>query len=296
MPIASGWSRSVVSANVAREMAAGRPQAQSVAIALRSARRSYRARHPVGPFPKHLRMTSTYRTSRSMNRIESKKHVCRCDAYPFPHAPGGGACSTNRAGGKLPGHSIGDPLLREHVLTHGGDYVLVYGGGAGRGFSVSQPYLLKKMAIDEARALSRPGSYGGEVRVAFRDGTRTVEVGRARDGQFLATESSVASRHEARIAAEDAGMPRAMRDVMSPKRNRAGSLNMVKWSRSKRVITLGKKDTKRWEDNGPEGHEFRAMVREMAHEQADRSRSSVEIYASASAGGWMADQIEPEPE
>jgi hypothetical protein len=65
MPLIHGWSRAVVSSNVSREMEAGRPQSQAVAIALSNARRDYRRRHPVGPFPKHLRMTSAYRTQRS---------------------------------------------------------------------------------------------------------------------------------------------------------------------------------------------------------------------------------------
>jgi len=42
-------------------------------------------------------------------------------------------------------------------------YRLVYGGGPGRGFAVSNDYALPQMAIAEAKALSLPGSYGGEV-------------------------------------------------------------------------------------------------------------------------------------
>jgi hypothetical protein len=63
---------------------------------------------------------------------------------------------------------------------------------------------------------------------------------------------------------------------------------------SRNVIRLGRTDTKSWENSGPEGYRFRRSVREMAQEMADTSGRNVEIYASASAGGWMADQIQPE--
>jgi len=61
------------------------------------------------------------------------------------------------------------------------DYVLMYAGGA-----VSQPYKLLDMAIDEAKALSRPGSYGGEVNVVERNGYSTRTVGTARLGKYQA--------------------------------------------------------------------------------------------------------------
>jgi len=66
----------------------------------------------------------------------------------------------------------------------------------------------------------------------------------------------------------------------------------MKLNKSKRVITLGRADTKTWQDSGPDGDKFRRRVREMAHHLADASGKAVEIYASASAGGWMCDQIE----
>ena len=40
MPLRRGYSRAVISENIAREMAAGRPQKQAIAIALAEARRS----------------------------------------------------------------------------------------------------------------------------------------------------------------------------------------------------------------------------------------------------------------
>lgn len=71
-----------------------------------------------------------------------------------------------------------------------GDYVLVYGGKAGRGFATSKPYFLEEMAIDEAKALSKPGSYGGEVRVGQLRGGRMIEVGRAVNGVFAYSDAN----------------------------------------------------------------------------------------------------------
>ena len=67
MPLHRGYSKAVVSKNISTEMRS-KPhmsQAQAVAIALNSARRSYRSRHPVGPFPKHLQTSAAYRAQRS---------------------------------------------------------------------------------------------------------------------------------------------------------------------------------------------------------------------------------------
>lgn len=72
------------------------------------------------------------------------------------------------------------PDLRENKT----DYVLVYGGSGAKGFAVSLPYVLKSMAIDEAKALSRPNSYGDEVRVAMRKDGHVIEIGRAKNGVY----------------------------------------------------------------------------------------------------------------
>lgn len=57
------------------------------------------------------------------------------------------------------------------------------------------------------------------------------------------------------------------------------------------VVRLGRADTRRWEDAGRDGHDFRPLVREKARAFAARHdlRGSIEIYA---AGGWTADVIE----
>lgn len=68
----------------------------------------------------------------------------------------------------------------------------------------------------------------------------------------------------------------------------------MKINRKARVIQLGAAETKQWEDGGPAGHAFRALVREIAESMIRTSGKVVEIYASQSAGGWMADQLVPE--
>lgn len=68
----------------------------------------------------------------------------------------------------------------------------------------------------------------------------------------------------------------------------------MKVDRKKNVITLGVADTRKWEDAGPRGYDFRRNVRDIAAgmlRSGNSERSSVEIYAAASAGGWMADQL-----
>ncbi len=45
MPLKPGYSQAVISANIAKEMDAGRPQRQAVAIALSEARRSAKRIH-----------------------------------------------------------------------------------------------------------------------------------------------------------------------------------------------------------------------------------------------------------
>jgi hypothetical protein len=68
----------------------------------------------------------------------------------------------------------------------------------------------------------------------------------------------------------------------------------MKIDRKKRVIRLGAADTKKWEHSGSAGYDFRRNVRDIACGMVRASGKSVEIYASETAGGWMADQITPE--
>ena len=78
-----------------------------------------------------------------------------------------------------PERQIGDI----HGKPGEGDFVLVYHNG-NKGFVVSQPYRLEEMAIEQACALSRPGSYGGEVRVGRLVNGRMVTWGVAKNGSF----------------------------------------------------------------------------------------------------------------
>jgi hypothetical protein len=68
----------------------------------------------------------------------------------------------------------------------------------------------------------------------------------------------------------------------------------AKVNRARGVIRLGRADTKLWEYGGPSGFEFRRKIRGVAQKLAQSTGKAVEIYASESAGGWMADQIMPE--
>lgn len=56
-PLRRGWSREMISDNISILMDEGFPQTQAVAIALRTARKNYRQRHPRGRFPRHLQDT-----------------------------------------------------------------------------------------------------------------------------------------------------------------------------------------------------------------------------------------------
>jgi len=66
----------------------------------------------------------------------------------------------------------------------------------------------------------------------------------------------------------------------------------MKTNRKNNTITLSAAETKKWEDGGPDGYQFRKSVRDLVQSILRTSRKGVEIYASQSAGGWMADRIE----
>lgn len=56
-PLKAGYSRATVSANVSKLTREGMTPGRATAAALRSARQSYRARHPRGAFPSHIALT-----------------------------------------------------------------------------------------------------------------------------------------------------------------------------------------------------------------------------------------------
>lgn len=56
-PLKAGYSRATVSANVSKLTREGMTPGRATAAALRSARQSYRVRHPRGAFPSHIALT-----------------------------------------------------------------------------------------------------------------------------------------------------------------------------------------------------------------------------------------------
>ena len=74
-PIKAGYSRATISHNVAAQMKEGASQPQAVAISLRSARESFKARHPGKRLPAHLHTKSNPKkktTTRTKKRAPKK--------------------------------------------------------------------------------------------------------------------------------------------------------------------------------------------------------------------------------
>ena len=63
-PLVSGWSSDAIGKNIADAMRRGLPHAEAIAIALETARREYRKRHPTGPFPRQLKFIGKMRSAR----------------------------------------------------------------------------------------------------------------------------------------------------------------------------------------------------------------------------------------
>jgi hypothetical protein len=70
----------------------------------------------------------------------------------------------------------------------------------------------------------------------------------------------------------------------------------MKTNRKNNTITLSAAETKKWENATETGYAFRKSVRDLANSMIRTSRKGVEIYASKSAGGWMADRLEHQHE
>ena len=60
-PLYKGYSPDIVGRNIAEAVKKGVPHAQAIFIPLNWARREYRAKHPTGPFPRHLKMVGKVR-------------------------------------------------------------------------------------------------------------------------------------------------------------------------------------------------------------------------------------------
>jgi hypothetical protein len=186
--------RKNVSENISFLMREGRPQKQAVAIALSVARKAgcrlpdTRGRAGGEDLSRAdaLGFAAGGDVLLRHGRVLYKSNLSqlsrlRGDAWNSAYTAG-----YRRAGGadlaEFEGHGVGGRSSGRSPSE--GDFVLVYGGQPGTGFAVSHPYAVEKMAIDEARSLSRPGSYGAEVRIAQLHEGRMREVGRARNGVF----------------------------------------------------------------------------------------------------------------
>lgn len=60
-PLYKGYSPDIIGRNIAEALKKGVPHNVAIAIALKTARQEYRAKHPTGPFPRHLKMVGKVR-------------------------------------------------------------------------------------------------------------------------------------------------------------------------------------------------------------------------------------------
>jgi hypothetical protein len=63
--------------------------------------------------------------------------------------------------------------------------------------------------------------------------------------------------------------------------------------RKKRLIILGREDTRAWESGSPDGARLREQVRQAAQKMADEDGRYAQVNACQRAGGWTADIIYP---
>lgn len=70
-------------------------------------------------------------------------------------------------------------------------------------------------------------------------------------------------------------------------------MKIVKGKRGNVIATLGREDTKKWEDGTERGDKFRRGVREETRAFAAKHKlaGNIEIFAASTAGGWVADFI-----
>jgi hypothetical protein len=70
-PIKSGYSKATVSANIEKLMREGRKQKQAIAIAIHSARQSYRKKYPRGAYPHWLAKMNPARATRKSSGTDA---------------------------------------------------------------------------------------------------------------------------------------------------------------------------------------------------------------------------------
>jgi hypothetical protein len=94
MPYVHGYSRESMVENHRIFVSDGMGDAQAWAAAYGTARKAWRRAHGSKPYPDYLRGGRVARRRRA-NRAGGRRRdrvVCRCRAYGFPHARGGGSC------------------------------------------------------------------------------------------------------------------------------------------------------------------------------------------------------------
>lgn len=67
----------------------------------------------------------------------------------------------------------------------------------------------------------------------------------------------------------------------------------MKINRKQGVITMSAKETKVWQSRGPDAYRLKELIHRLATDMMAATKLSIiEVYASMSDGGWMADQLE----
>ena len=93
MPLVKGYSRASISKNIAAMMHEGRVQAQAIAIALDTARRTFEKRHPGKRLPKHIKAANPPpgRAPRAQKGagLPIGRGVHEADGYRIDKLPGG---------------------------------------------------------------------------------------------------------------------------------------------------------------------------------------------------------------
>lgn len=84
MPLRRGWSREVIGGNISEMVDEGYSREQAIAASLDSARKSYRSRHPSGPYPRHIRKRSRPNPPMTYGTMPSKRQFDRAFRKEVP--------------------------------------------------------------------------------------------------------------------------------------------------------------------------------------------------------------------
>jgi len=107
-PLKRGFSKATVSANISAEISAGRPKYQAVGMALASARKAFKARHPGKVFPQHLKPASARYPKGTSSRAKNPTRPSKKRALTRPSKatglPPSKRLKARRAKPKVPGY------------------------------------------------------------------------------------------------------------------------------------------------------------------------------------------------